>query len=138
QMQSGPHPSVTLGTLDVDGDGTFIYRLPGTTTGSFGEGLSVSDIRQLVDKYNSTIPASKDTPAAVIPKGPQRDAVGTVLPYVVLPDNFSSGDSFMAHDLRVTRTFSLTEKVKLRFIAEGFNIFNVANLTGFGGGLNAY
>src|SRR5262245_12540396 len=30
QMQTGPQPSVTLGTFDVDGDGTFVYRLPGT------------------------------------------------------------------------------------------------------------
>ncbi|MFN7927990.1 MAG: hypothetical protein U0Y68_08585 [Blastocatellia bacterium] len=138
QMQTGPHPSITLGTLDVEGDGTFVYRLPGTLTGSFGENLSVSDVRKLVDAYNASIPAPKDTPAALIPKGAQRDAVGTVLPYVVMPDSFASGDSFLTHDLRLTRDFKLTEKLKLRLIAEGFNVFNVANLTGFSGALNGY
>jgi hypothetical protein len=138
QMQTGPATSVTLGTLDVDGDGAFVYRLPGTGVSSFGNGLSASDIRKLVDAYNASIPAPKDTPAVLIPKGPQRDAVGVILPYIILPDNFSSGDSFLTHDLRVTRAISITEKVKLQLIGEGFNIFNVANLNGFSGTLNGY
>jgi hypothetical protein len=138
QMQTGPQSSVTLGTLDVDGDGAFVYRLPGTGVSSFGNGLSASDIRRLVDAYNASVPAPRDTPAVLIPKGPQRDAVGTTLPYIVLPDNFSNGDSFLTHDLRLTRTVSITEKVKLHLIGEGFNIFNFANLTGFGGSLNGY
>jgi carboxypeptidase family protein len=138
QMQTGPQTSVTLGTLDVDGDGAFIYRLPGTGVSSFGNGLSASAIRRLVDQYNASIPAAKDTSALFIPKGPQRDAIGAILPYVVLPDNFSSGDSLLTHDLRVTRTISIAENVKLHLIGEGFNIFNIANLTGFSGTLNAY
>jgi hypothetical protein len=138
QMQTGPQTSVTLGTLDVDGDGAFVYRLPGTGVSSFGNGLSASDIRRLVDQYNSSIPAPKDTLARDILKGPQRDAVGAILPYIVLPDNFSNGDSFLTHDLRVTRTVSIAEKVKLHLIGEGFNIFNIGNLTGFSGTLNGY
>jgi hypothetical protein len=138
QMQTGQQTSVTLGTLDVDGDGAFVYRLPGTGVSSFGNGLSAGDIRRLVDQYNASIAAPKDTSALFIPKGPQRDAVGSILPYVVLPDNFSNGDSFLTHDLRVTRTVSIAEKVKLQLIGEGFNIFNIANLTGYSGTLNAY
>jgi len=138
QMQTGPQSSVTLGTLDVDGDGAFTYRLPGTGVSSFGNGLSTSDIKRLVDAYNASVPASKDTPAVLIPKGSQRDSVGTILPYIVLPDNFSNGDSFLTHDLRVTRAVPITEKVKLLLIGEGFNIFNIANLTGFSGTLNGY
>jgi len=61
-----------------------------------------------------------------------------VLPYIVLPEKFSTGDSFLTHDLRLTRTFSITERIKLNLIGEGFNIFNIANLTGFSGTLNAY
>ena len=53
-------------------------------------------------------------------------------------DNFSNGDSFLTHDLRVTRAIPITEKVKLLLIGEGFNIFNIANLTGFSGTLNGY
>jgi hypothetical protein len=54
-----------------------------------------------------------------------------------LPDKFSNADSFLTHDLRVTRSIPIGEKVKLQLIGEGFNIFNIANLTGFSGTLNA-
>jgi hypothetical protein len=55
-----------------------------------------------------------------------------------LPANFQSDDSFLTHDLRVTRTIKIAEKVSLNLIGEGFNIFNVANLTGYSGTLNGY
>jgi len=138
QMQSGWQPSVTLGTFDVDGDGTFVYRLPGTSVGSFGNGLNAADIRRLVDQYNASVPAAANVALRDIPRGLQRDAAGAALPYVVLPDKFASGDSFLTHDLRVTRTISINEKVRFLLIGEGFNIFNIANLTGFSGTLNAY
>jgi Carboxypeptidase regulatory-like domain len=139
EMRTGAPTSVTLpGTLDVDGDGTFTYRLPGTTVSSFGYNLNASDIRKLVDQYNSSIPASKDTPLTGIPVGAQRDAIGTALPYIILPDRFQNDDSFLTHDLRVTRSIRIAENVRLNLIGEGFNIFNIANLTGYSGTLNAY
>jgi len=90
-----------------------------------------------VDAYNSKYPAPKDTPLTQIGAGANRDATGTAFPYIILPDNFSSGDSFITHDLRVTRTLSITEKFKLNLIAEGFNIFNIANLTSYTGSLSS-
>jgi hypothetical protein len=136
-MQSGTPTSVTLpGTLDIDGDGTFVNRLSGTGVSSFGYNLNADDIRSLVAKYNASIPAAptvllRDVTAA------QRDALGTALPFIILPDDFSNSDSFLTHDLRVARSIPFTEKVKLQLIAEGFNIFNIANLNGFSGTLNA-
>jgi hypothetical protein len=67
----------------------------------------------------------------------QRDALGAQLPFIFLPDDFSYSDSFLTHDLRVSRIIPFSEKVKLQLIAEGFNIFNIANLNGFSGTLNA-
>jgi hypothetical protein len=134
QMRSRDISSVTLGTLDLEGDGTFVFLLPGTGLNSFGRGLDSDDIRQLVDQYNTKYPAPKDTPLSQIGRA-NRDAIGAAFPYIVLPDNFSSGDSFLAHDLRVTRTISIKERIKLNLIAEGFNIFNIANLGGFTGSL---
>jgi hypothetical protein len=55
-----------------------------------------------------------------------------------LPENFANNDSFMTHDLRLSRTFNINENVRLQINAEGFNIFNIANLTGFSGTLDAY
>jgi hypothetical protein len=139
EMRTGSPSSVTLpGTLDIDGDGTFTFRLPGTTVSSFGYNLNADDIRSLVDQYNSTFPAPKDTPLTGIPIGPQRDAIGTALPFIILPDKFQPDDSFLTHDLRVTRNIRITEKVSLNLIGEGFNIFNIANLTDYGGSLNAF
>ncbi len=137
EMRTGAPGSVTLGTLDVEGDGTFVFRLPGTTVSSFGYNLNQDDIRRLVNEYNATIPAGQNTILRDIPRT-QRDAIGVPYPFIVLPQNFASGDSFLSHDLRVTRIIRLTERVRLNLIAEGFNIFNIANLTGFSGSLDAY
>jgi hypothetical protein len=137
EMRTAAPTSVTLGTFDVEGDGTFVFRLPGTTVSSFGYDLSASAIRRLVDQYNSTIPAGQNALPKDITRA-QRDAIGTPYPFVALPNNFAFGDSFLSHDLRVTRTIPIREKVKLNLILEGFNIFNIANLTGFSGTLDAY
>ncbi len=134
QMRSPDINTVSLGTFDPEGDGLFVFRLPGTNINSFGRGQNASDIRRLVDQYNSTFPAAKDTQLAQIGRA-NRDALGTPYAFIVLPENFSAGDSFLTHDLRVTRVISMTEKVKLNLIAEGFNIFNIANLTGYSGSL---
>lgn len=136
QMRSRDLNSVTLGTLDREGDGTFVFLLPGTSYNAFGRSLGTDDIRRLVDQYNATYPAPKDTLLRDIGRA-NRDAIGTSFPYIVLPENFASGDSFLTHDLRVTRVIPFGERVKLNLIAEGFNIFNIANLGGFSGSLAA-
>jgi hypothetical protein len=138
EMRTSPPTSVTLGVLDVEGDGTFVFRLPGTGVGSFGYNLDANDIRRLVNEYNATFPAPKDRFLRDIRDPKNRDALGTAFPFVVLPDNFSYGDSFLSHDLRLTRVIRFGEKARLSLIAEGFNIFNIANLTGFSGTLDAY
>jgi hypothetical protein len=38
-------------------------------------------------------------------------------------------------DVRLTRVFSIKERVKRQFMAEAFNLFNIANLSGYGNGL---
>ena len=129
---------IGFGGFDLEGDGTFTFRLPGTTIGSFGHDIGVDGIRKLVAQYNGTIPAPKDTKLSDIPKGSQRDIIGTAFPYIVLPDKFAFGDSFISHDVRVTRVIRITENVRLNLIAEGFNIFNIANLTGFSGTLDQW
>jgi hypothetical protein len=55
---------------------------------------------------------------------------------IALPTMFSNGDSFMSQDLRLMRYIALTEKVTLSLIAEAFNVFNIANLTGYSNVLN--
>ncbi|MEW6129063.1 MAG: carboxypeptidase regulatory-like domain-containing protein [Acidobacteriota bacterium] len=134
QMRSKDFTSVQLGTLDPEGDGTFVFMLPGTTINGFGRGFDADDIRRLVNEYNARYPAPQTALLSQITRA-QRDAVGTPFPYIVLPEKFDSGDTFITHDLRLTRVIALTEKLRLNVIAEGFNIFNIANLTGFSGSL---
>jgi hypothetical protein len=59
-----------------------------------------------------------------------------VIPSIVLPKDFDNGDTFISQDLRVTRIIHVGEKVQLQIIGEGFNIFNISNLSGYSGTLN--
>ena len=136
QFRSRDINSVTFGTFDPEGDGSFYFRLPGSGINEFGRGLNADDIRRLVADYNSKFPSGPNVPLRDIPRQ-NRDAVGAAFPYIVLPEEFSSGDSFITTDLRVTRTIAVGEKVRLNLIAEGFNIFNIANLAGYSGSLGS-
>jgi hypothetical protein len=135
EMASGTPLTVSLGSFDADGDGNFTFRLPGTRPNSFGSGQSASDIRRLVDQYNATYAAPANAVLAQIGRA-NRDAIGVAYPYVVLPPNFANADSFLTHDLRISRSLRMSEKVRLQLMAEGFNIFNIANLTGYSGTLD--
>lgn len=150
-MRSRPTLNPTLG-LDVDGDGNSRLLLPGIPWNSFGRGKSAGDIRYAVDRYNAdVIQRSKPIPANATaaqlaactlifegqrlcaPRTPQNQAY----PLIYLPPNYSNGDPFFSQDVRLTRLIRIREKVKISLIAEGFNVFNIANLSGYGSGLNS-
>ena len=95
--------------------------LPGM---SYNQFLSTSDLSKLVDQYNTTY-AGKPTPAATAGISPTQ-----VYPKVTLPNHFHLGFPFQSEDLRITKAFRFKEKYEARFIGEGFNMFNVGNLTG--------
>ena len=137
QLQSGLPINVTLGTYDPVGDGINNFRLPGMDVTTFGWSVDANDIRRLVNEYNATYPAPANVALKDIPRE-QRDGQGRAFPYVVLPDNFANNDSFMTFDLRLSRTFKIRETVRLQVTAEGFNLFNIANLTGFTPVLDGY
>jgi hypothetical protein len=58
------------------------------------------------------------------------------VPRLVLPAEFSPGDSFISQDVRVTRTIKFHEKARLLLIGEVFNLFNIANLAGYSSSLD--
>jgi hypothetical protein len=137
QMQTGVPINVTLGTYDPAGDGISSFRLPGLNVTTFGWSVDANGIRKLVDQYNAKYPAPANVALKDIPKA-NRDAQGRAYPYIVLPGSFANNDSFMTHDLRLSRTVKIRESIRLQLNAEGFNIFNIANLTGFTTTLDAY
>jgi len=139
EIDSAPPLNTLLVGLDLDGDGIDRTLLPGTTFNSVGRGLTIAQLRDLVDRYNADIAArtrrvtNPDGSVTVIrPRTPANQVLNPLL----LPDQFSSGDSFIAQDLRLTRDIDVGDRIHLRLIGEVFNLFNVSNLTGYGGTLN--
>jgi hypothetical protein len=145
-----------LFALDHDGDGISTFYLPGTSVNSLGRSLSASELRQIVAQYNTDV-ISRSRPIVDVyganPTAAQLATCNLINPangqrmcplrtprnqayqLINLPQNFSTRDSVLSVDLRLTRSFKIRENLRLRLIAEGFNIFNVANLGGYTGDL---
>jgi hypothetical protein len=129
-----------LSGLDLDGDGISTTLLPGIKGHNlFGQGLSQSRLRGLVGQYNAWIEAhtkiitNRDgTQTVILPRTPFNQIISPI----VLPGKFSPGDTFISQDVRLTKTFRFKEKVTLSLIGEVFNLFNIANLTGYNNVLN--
>jgi Carboxypeptidase regulatory-like domain len=139
QISSAPPLDTILTGLDLDGDGISRTLLPGTSHNSLGYGLSPTRLRELVAAYNADVEAR--TRSVVNPDGSvtvirPRTPFNQVINPIVLPATFSNGDSFMSQDLRLTRHIVLKEPFTLSLIAEAFNVFNVANLSGSSNVLN--
>ena len=151
-IRSRPTLNPNLG-LDMDGDGVSRFLLPGIEWNKFGRGTDADDIRAAVETHNAnilskaTLLPTTPTPTAAqisactlmvdgqrkcLPRTPRNE----VIPIIFLPDNFSNGDPFFSQDVRVTRIVNIGEKIRISLIAEAFNVFNIANLAGFGSGLN--
>jgi len=125
--------------VDLSRSGTFQTYLPGTGEGSLGRTVrSVAQLNALIDAYNASIPHLGEPcdvdPAVRCDAGDASDPNGffhdQINPLEHAPsDTLIGGDSVISQDLRVTKTFSFGERVKLDLIGEVFNVFNIANLT---------
>jgi hypothetical protein len=114
--------------------------LPGTGEGSLGRSVkSVAALNALIDAYNQSIPhlgepCDPAVPAVRCDAGDVSDPNfffhDQINPLEHVPnDTLIGSDSLISQDLRVTKTFSFGERVKLDLIGEVFNLFNIANLT---------
>jgi hypothetical protein len=121
---SKPAFSAFLGGLDLDGDGRTGDLLPGSTVNAFNRRLGKQDLRRLVATFNNNLAGT-------------HDALGRPIPHINLPCDFEFGDSLFTHDLRLARSFTLSEHARLTLIGEVFNTFNVSNLSGYSGDLLA-
>jgi hypothetical protein len=140
QVESTPALDTLLTGLDLDGDGISRTLLSGVTQhNSLGRDLSASELRGLVEQYNNSV--EERTQRVQNPNGSvsvirPRTPFNQVINPITLPATFSSGDSFVTQDIRLSRRLDLTETVTASLIAEAFNVFNVANLSGYSNLLN--
>ena len=140
QTDSAPPLDTLLAGLDLDGDGISRTLLPGVTThNNLGEGLNVSRLRELVDEYNADVEArtrridnADGSVTAIRPRTPFNQVINPI----VLPQEFSNGDSFISQNIRLSRTVQMAEKYTLALMGEVFNAFNIANLTGYSNVIN--
>ena len=132
----GPPPfEPNLAGIDLNGNGSVEVLgmnvlggspLPGGGFNEFGVGKGKNELIQLVSQYNQTYAGKAE------PVGKQ------VFPTITLPAKFSFPHSFNSQNLRLSKIVRLHgERLRLAVFAECFNIFNIANLTGYNSALNA-
>jgi hypothetical protein len=140
EADSSPPLDTMLSGLDLDGDGISTTLLPGVTGHNLlGQGLGQSELRILVARFNANVDVRTRT--VTNPDGTQslirpRTPFNQVINPITLPAKFSNGDSFFSQDFRLTRRIKLKERSTLTLIGEVFNLFNLANLTGYSSVLN--
>jgi hypothetical protein len=114
--------------VDLTGSGGGLSYLPGTNPGDIGRRItSVNELNSIIRDYN----ANRNTFAARIEGGVPVDPFGTPLRELAeLPASTQmGGDSVISQDVRLTKSFRLTESKRIDLIGEVFNLFNVANKT---------
>jgi carboxypeptidase family protein len=118
-------PRVT--SVDLDGDGNTTEPIPGVGYNCFNRGCGKNDLAKAIQTWNTTYPAGS------------KDARGMAIPQLVLPPSYEFGDSFHSQDIRLTKRFSFgeNERFTLAVFGEVFNVFNIANLSGYNYNLDA-
>jgi hypothetical protein len=106
-------------SVDLNGDGTTTTPIPGVAINTLNRGSDRDDLAAAVAAWNQTYPAGS------------RDARGQAIPQLILPSNFGFGDAFSTQDVRLTKNFTWGERYQISVFGELFNMFNIANLSGF-------
>ena len=108
----------TIPGADLTGSGISGFPLPGMGDSLFNFGLGKSDLTRLVNQYNQTYAA-------------RRVRIQTRLSQPLrFPATTISATTFNSQDIRLTKLFRWHERYELQVFGEGFNIFNISNLTG--------
>ena len=111
--------------IDLSGTGAVSSGpLPGLSYDCAGLTCGKAAIAAAVASFNATYAGTK---------APN----GTTIPTYVLPQNYQLGLPTIAQDVRVTKTFTIKERYHILLMGEVFNIFNIANLTGYSFNLDA-
>ncbi len=117
-MSSRGPITATVGGVDLTGSGNTTTPLPGIPINGINRGYGKEDLQKAVDNWNSNVAGKPD-------------ALGKVIPKVVLPSDYELGRPFYSQDVRLTKKFTWRERYVVSAFVEGFNIFNIANLGGY-------
>ncbi len=109
--------TVFVDGVSLLGDGSTRAPLPGIPINGLNRGYGKADLEKAVANWNQNVAGKPD-------------ALGKVIPKVVLPSNYQLGDSFNSQDVRLTKSFTWKERYKISAFGECFNVFNLANLGG--------
>jgi hypothetical protein len=119
---SRPPVEPVVAGYDLNGAGSttlpITLAVPGSQYNCFNVGCGKSDLQKMVDTFNSTLAGTKD-------------ARGTVIKPISLPSNYNFGDSKLNTDVRLAKEFRVKEHYRFEVLGEVFNVFNIANLTGY-------
>jgi hypothetical protein len=102
-------------------------RLPNIRRNALGRDIqNGAELNAAITAYNALplCPLNGNTPGPV----PCNASGGNPLSLVDPKARF--GDDFNSFDLRLTKTFKLTERQQVKFVSEVFNILNIANIRG--------
>jgi hypothetical protein len=124
-----PTPTMpTISGIDLNGSGNTTYPLseadPKLSYNCFNAGCGQADLAAAVAYFNSTYAGKKAMN-------------GVTIPTLILPSNYSLGRPIISQDMRLTKEFVYKEKYRLAVLGEAFNLFNIANLTGYNFTLDA-
>ncbi|HTA43992.1 MAG TPA: carboxypeptidase-like regulatory domain-containing protein [Bryobacteraceae bacterium] len=124
-----PTPTTpTISGIDLNGAGNTTFPLteadPKLSYNCFNAGCGQSDLAAAVAYFNSTWAGTKAKN-------------GVTVPTLVLPSNYSLGRPIISQDMRLTKEFVYKERYRLSVFGEAFNLFNIANLTGYNFTLDA-
>jgi hypothetical protein len=121
----GPFNARLTGTgSDLNGDGTQGDTIPGLKLNRLNRGVDKNDFIAIVESYNAAF-SGKPVPN------------GANAPRVTLPSDFDFGDNFLSQDIRLSKNFKFAERYNISAFIEAFNVFNIANLTGYSTNLNS-
>jgi hypothetical protein len=119
---STPPVQPTISGIDLNGAGNTTFPLseadPNLSYNCFNAGCGKGDLAAAVAYFNTNWAGKKAMNGATIPS-------------LVLPSNYGLGAPIITQDARLTKEFVYRERYKLSVFGEFFNLFNIANLTGY-------